>query len=82
MNEEELRIEEIGLWFQERGRKLILKELGDEGWEAIYAVHIPNVAVMAPGAFGKTRLQAAENAVAEYLEQPHESGNDPDPTPP
>lgn len=81
IDEEENRVEEIGLWFQERGRKLLMKELPD-GWEAIYPVRIPNVAVMAPGAFRKTRLQAAENAVSEYLAQPNLSGNDPDPTPP
>ncbi len=79
--DEESRIEDIDLWFRERGRKLILKEVPG-GWEAIFPVHIPNVAVMAPGSFGKTRLQAAENAASEYLATPHLSSDDPDPTPP
>jgi len=79
---DEERIEEIDLWFRERGRKLLLKELPNEGWEAIYPVHIPDVAVVAPGSFGETRLLAAENAVAEYLATPHLHSGDSDLTPP
>jgi hypothetical protein len=52
IDDEENRVEEIGLWFRERGRKLLVKEVPD-GWEAIYPVHIPNVAVVAPGSFGR-----------------------------
>lgn len=81
MIDEKTRIEDIDLWFRERGRKLILKEVPG-GWEAIFPVHIPNVAVMAPGSFGATRLQAAENAVAEYLATPHLHSGDSDLTPP
>jgi hypothetical protein len=81
MNDDERRVEDIDLWFRERGRKLLFKELPD-GWEAIFPVRIPNTAVMAPGAFGKTKVDAAENAVSTYLADPHLHRDDPDPTPP
>lgn len=81
MTDDERRIQDIDLWFRERGRKLILKEVPG-GWEAIFPVHIPDVAVMAPGSFAETPLQAAEKAVAEYLATPHLHSGDSDLTPP
>jgi hypothetical protein len=75
MTAEERRIEEIARWFEGCGRKLLLKEL-DDGWEAIYALDLPGVGTFPPAAFSKTRLQAAENAVAQYRADPNLSGDD------
>lgn len=78
--DDEGRVEEIRRWFQEHGRKLILKKL-DDGWDALYRVYIPNVGTMAPSVFSRTKVEAAENAVAAYPST-EMRGRDPKPTPP
>jgi hypothetical protein len=77
---DEHRVDEIRLWFHEQGRELLLKDLGDQGWDAIIPVHGIG-AHAAPGATGSTRREAAENVVVEYLRRP-DLGGGKDLTPP
>lgn len=77
--EDDKRVELHRLWFREKGCELLLEEHDGE-WEASFPTRAS--ASYAPGASGRTKLEAAENAVAEYLRQHDPVGGGPALTPP
>ena len=73
------RVERHRLWFREQGCELLLEE-HDGDWEASFPTRAS--ASYAAGASGRTKLEAAENAVAEYMRHHDLGGGGPALTPP
>jgi hypothetical protein len=72
--DDEQQVDTIEAWFREHGRHLRLQEQDDGTWVAIFA--LTQFGSWAPSVAGATKLEAARNAVAAFLELPENTGKD------